>query len=252
MEEETAAELGGAETLSLADIGNSCDVVIVFGGDGTLLRVSHQIAAQEIPVLGINTGHLGFLTETTIDAAEKSISEVLENNYMTQERMMLQSSVDGFEADPMHALNDMVLARARHGRVIQVEVCVDKNLVTNYVCDGLIASTPTGSTAYNLSAWGPIVHPGQKLIILNPICPHTLSNRPLILPASSSIELKIVSSDECVLTADGQQKITNLHRGNCAHISRSAYKTSLIVPKSLSFYQILRTRLQWSGEITSM
>ncbi len=249
LEEQTRRLGKNYDFVGLGDLDRNCDVIVVFGGDGTLLRVAHQLSGNEAPLLGINTGNLGFLTETAIGEAKKSLAEVLNGNFLIQKRMMLEGGVAEYGPEKLSALNDIVLARARHGRVIQVETYVDDDFVTKYVCDGLIVSTPTGSTAYNVSAWGPIVHPRQNCIILNPICPHTLSNRPLILPADSKIKLRIVSDDECVLTADGQHKITNLHRDNCALIGRSEHETSLIVPRNLSFYQILQTKLQWSGEM---
>ncbi|MGM0380730.1 MAG: NAD(+)/NADH kinase [bacterium] len=234
--------------LTIREMVEECEIIVVFGGDGTLLHVSNRLAGDEIPLLGVNAGRLGFLTETTLEGARETFRDVLEGKYRVQERMMLKGEVENLVSEPLYALNDLVLSRARHGRVIQVSVRIDGDFVSNFICDGLIVSTPTGSTAYNLSASGPIVHPGVENIVINPICPHTLTNRPLIVPAASEISLRVEAEEECILTADGQEKITNLHRGNQAVITRASFSTRLIVPRNLNFYEILRTKLQWSGE----
>lgn len=238
----------GDNQLSIPDMALECNIIVVVGGDGTLLHVANQLEGEETPILGLNAGRLGFLTETTLDKSRETFHDILAGEYRVQERMMLQGEVKNFSAAPMQALNDLVLSRARHGRVIQVSAAVNDEYVTDFVCDGLIVSTPTGSTAYNLSANGPIVHPEMENIILNPICPHTLTNRPLIIPADSRVSLTVEEDEECVLTADGQEKITNLHRGAGVEIAKAQSSVSLIIPRDLSFYEILRTKLQWSGE----
>jgi NAD+ kinase len=238
--------LGDARSATRENIARQCEVVAVFGGDGTLLDASHEMVEQGTPILGINTGGLGFLTETSMDEVKQSFRSILNGNYDIQERMML--GAEGPQNNgSLLALNDMVLSRFRLGRVFQVTAYVDDSFVTKYVCDGMIVSTPTGSTAYNLSANGPIVHADVESIILNPICPHTLTNRPLIVPPDSTVRLRIESEDECLLTADGQDKISELTAGDEVTVWKSSKKLSLIKPGDRDFYKILRSKLHWSG-----
>jgi len=224
------------------------DVVVVFGGDGTLLNAAHAVSAHDTPILGVNSGGLGFLTETTLDEVRQSLERILSEGYDVQRRMMLSAEVVGREDAALHALNDMVVSRFRLGRVIQLAAYVDGGFVTSYVCDGMIVSTPTGSTAYNLSANGPIVHPRLESVILNPICPHTLTNRPLIVPPESRVRLEIESQDECLLTADGQERIGGLHRGDAIRLKRSRRSVTLIRSGERNFFNILRTKLHWGGK----
>lgn len=239
-------ELGAARPMSRSEIGRTCDVVAVFGGDGTLLDASHEMVRYETPILGVNTGGLGFLTETTIDEVRASFERILAGEHEVHHRMMLKAG--GPEDDgTLQALNDMVLSRFRLGRVFQVAAYVDDSFVTSYVCDGMIVGTPTGSTAYNLSANGPIVHADVESILINPICPHTLTNRPLIVPPTSTVRLRIESDDECLVTADGQDKITGLREDDEISIWRSDRRVTLINPEDRDFYEILRSKLHWSG-----
>lgn len=237
---------GSARLVDRHELVEKSDMVAVFGGDGTLLDASHELVGHDVPILGVNTGGLGFLTETTIDDIQNTFNAIFREDYEVQSRMMLEASAsDGNKQ--LFALNDMVLGRSRLGRVIEVGAQVDDSFVTSYVCDGMIISTPTGSTAYNLAANGPIVHSEVESVILNPICPHTLTNRPLIVPASSTIRLSIESEDECLLTADGQDKITGLNKNDEVRVWRTDNRITLISPGSRNFYHILRTKLHWSG-----
>lgn len=240
-----------AEGCDREEMAKRADVVAVFGGDGTLLNASHMMSRHDTPILGVNSGGLGFLTETTLEEMFDSMERILASDYQVQERMMLRGEVDGSDQAALHALNDLVLGRFRLGRVIQVAAYVNSDFVTSYVCDGIIVSTPTGSTAYNLAANGPILHPELESIILNPICPHTLTNRPLILPPTSKIELQISSEDECLLTSDGQDRISELKKGDRIHIRPSDRRVTLIKPEARDFYTILRTKLHWGGKTSS-
>lgn len=241
-------EMGPARPVDRDTIGRESDVVAVFGGDGTLLDASHEMVTYDTPIVGVNTGGLGFLTETTLDEIRDTFRRILEGDFELQKRMMLTASLLGEDHEPLLALNDIVLSRFRLGRVINVEAFVDDSFVTSYVCDGMIVSTPTGSTAYNLSANGPIVHGELESIIINPICPHTLTNRPLILPPDSTIRLVIESEDRCLFTADGQDKITDLGRGDEIEIETAEETVNLVSPEDRDFYNILRTKLHWSGQ----
>lgn len=249
VESKAPLELGDESELprlSLAEMGKECEVIIVFGGDGTILRVSHVLTDFQTPILGINSGQLGFLTETPLEDLEPALERLVNEEYTVTERTMLRGTVQG-RSESLVGLNDLVLSRKHHGRVIEVAATVDGQPVTKFVCDGILVSTPTGSTAYNLAANGPIVNPELESIILNPICPHTLTNRPLLLPPDSVIELEILTEDSCHLIADGQKKIRELGAGDLAEIKQAETRTSLIVPPDLNFYELLGSKLQWSG-----
>jgi len=250
--DEPFADHDNLSTVARETMARECDAVVVFGGDGTLLDASHLMAQYETPILGVNSGGLGFLTETTIEEMKPAIDRILDGEYEIQKRMMIVGTeVNEAEDTPdTHALNDLVLSRKRLRRVIQVAAFVDGNFVTSYVADGIILSTPTGSTAYNLSANGPIVHPQLNTIVMNPICPHTLTNRPLMLAPDSRIELQVETSDECILTADGQDRIKGLADGDRIRIQQSHREVSLILPRDRDFYQILRSKLHWGGRTT--
>lgn len=247
-EDRASLGLDDVRHLSRDDLARSSDVVVVFGGDGTLLDAAHTMSRYETPILGVNSGGLGFLTETTLDEVQESLGRILEDGYDVQHRMMVAARVRGRNDASLHALNDVVLSRFRLGRVIQLAAYVDGEFVTSYVCDGMIVSTPTGSTAYNLSANGPIVHPRMGSIILNPICPHTLTNRPLILPPGSRVQLEVESDEECLLTADGQDRIGDLQDGDVIELERSDRQVTLIRSPERDFYNILRTKLRWGGK----
>ena len=230
-----------------SDLFDRSDIVAVFGGDGTLLNAARHTAGTGTPLLGVNSGGLGFLTETTLGEVEQSLEQVLAGEYQLDDRMMISGSQEDHPAPTLHALNDLVLSRSKLGRVVRIGAYVEDDFVTEYVCDGIIVSTPTGSTAYNLSAQGPIVHPKMETVIVNPICPHTLTNRPLILPADSAIRLTVLTDDECILTADGQHRIKGLRRSDAVVVRQSDQSVSLIKPRDRTFYEILRTKLQWGG-----
>ncbi len=240
--------LGEVTPLERDELARSSDVVVVFGGDGTLLDAAHTMSRHDTPILGVNSGGLGFLTETTLDEVRASLERILEDGYDVQRRMMIEARVRGRDDGSLHALNDMVLSRFRLGRVMQLAAFVDGEFVTSYVCDGIIVSTPTGSTAYNLSASGPIVHPRLGSLILNPICPHTLTNRPLILPPESRIRLEVETEDECLLTADGQDGIGELSTGDVIEVGPSDREVTLIRSPERDFFTILRTKLGWGGK----
>ncbi len=231
----------------VADLCEQAEVVIVFGGDGTILDAARHTGGTGTPLLGVNSGGLGFLTETTLEEVEESLERVVDGRFQLDERMMLSGHRPENPGTTLHALNDLVLSRSKLGRVVRIRTYVGEDFVTEYVCDGIIVSTPTGSTAYNLSAQGPIIHPEMNAVVVNPICPHTLTNRPLILPEHAELRFVVLTDDECILTADGQQRITGLHRSDEVVIRRSDRTVSLIHPKDRTFYEILRSKLQWGG-----
>jgi len=227
------------------------DLIISLGGDGTLLRAARLAAAENIPVFGVNLGGLGFLTQIGIDDLEKSLEKLYQEKYFLDERMMLTCSVErrGKEVKKFTALNDVVIGKGAFARIISLATYVNNNYVITYSVDGLIVSTSTGSTAYSLSAGGPIVKPSINSIILTPICPHTLSARPFIISEDDQVKITLeVNEEKVMVTIDGQEGFA-LKPNDEVIIKKSDHKARLITFKEKSFYAILREKLRWSGQI---
>lgn len=227
------------------------DLIISLGGDGTLLRAARLAAAKDIPVFGVNLGGLGFLTQVGIDSLEKSLEKLYKGRYFLDERMMLNCTVKRREEEikKFTALNDVVIGKGAFARIICLATYVNNDYVITYSADGLVVSTSTGSTAYSLSAGGPIVNPNINSIILTPICPHTLSARPLIVGENDQVKVKLESNEEKVMvTIDGQEGFV-LKPKDEVIIKKSVHKARLITFKEKSFYAILREKLRWSGQI---
>jgi len=227
------------------------DLIISLGGDGTLLRAARLAATKDIPVFGVNLGGLGFLTQVGIDGLEKSLEKLYQGKYFLDERMMLNCTVKRREEEikKFTALNDVVIGKGAFARIICLTTYVNNDYVITYSADGLVVSTSTGSTAYSLSAGGPIVNPNINSIILTPICPHTLSARPLIVGENDQVKIKLESSEEKVMvTIDGQEGFV-LKPKDEVIIKKSDRKAHLITFKEKSFYAILREKLRWSGQI---
>ena len=227
------------------------DLIISLGGDGTLLRAARLAAVEDIPVFGVNLGGLGFLTQIGINDLEKSLEKLYQGRYFLDERMMLNCTVKrrGEEIGKFTALNDVVIGKGAFARIICLATYVNNDYVITYSADGLVVSTSTGSTAYSLSAGGPILNPNINSIILTPICPHTLSARPLIIGENDQVKIKLESSEEKVMvTIDGQEGFV-LKPKDEVMIKKSDHKTRLITFKEKSFYAILREKLRWSGQI---
>ena len=227
------------------------DVIVVLGGDGTLLSVARFAAAAGVPVLGINYGRLGFLTSTARDEAERAIEDLLDGRYARSSRMMLCASVEradgevGAGGEAHDVLNDAVVNKTSLARIVRLQVTVNGDFVSRYRADGLIAATPTGSTAYSLAAGGPIVMPLVDAIVLSPISPHSLADRPLVLPPDVEIRVRPLSEDQdIVLTLDGQEGIA-IHPGEVVVIRRSPHRFELLQTGSRSYFDVLRTKLRW-------
>jgi len=223
------------------------NALIVLGGDGTMLYACRLAAPHSVPVLGVNLGGLGFITETKINEWQDALQRLLDGDYEIEERMMLEAQLSG--PDNEHArydvLNDVVITKGALARIIDLEVSIDATAINTFKADGLIISTPTGSTAYNLSAGGSIVHPSVPCILITPICPHTLTNRPIVVPDSGIIKIALISKSEDVfVTFDGQiaHAFTQKH---CLIVKRSSYRTKLILPKTKDFFSVLREKLNW-------
>jgi NAD+ kinase len=225
------------------------DLVIVIGGDGTLLRAARRTQGSSVPLLGINAGTLGFLTSLPADSMEHAIPRILNGEYVIAERMALAISVirDNKVLYKGWALNEGVVARNDHSHIVRLEVQVGGEYLTDYLCDGLIIATPTGSTAYSLSAGGPIVSPSADAIILNPLCAHTLTNRPLIVGADNVISVDIPARNApLALETDGICCV-NLKSGDRLEFGRAKQPAYLAVLPEVGFYSVLRQKLRWSG-----
>lgn len=237
---------------SLGDIGAEGDIVIALGGDGTLLRAARAVGDRLIPVLGINVGSLGFLTEVTVAEMYDSLEEILGGEFRYEDRMNVDGAVfrSGEQIETFTALNDIVINKGALSRVIEIKLAVDCGYVTTYTADGLIISTPTGSTAYSLSAGGPIVNPVMEAIIATPICPHTLAVRPMILAPTQELSVDLWAGHslhgepEVKLTVDGQVGF-DLLSGDRIVFTKSEQKTRLVLSGYRTFYEVLSSKLKW-------
>ncbi|MBP2016699.1 NAD+ kinase [Symbiobacterium terraclitae] len=221
------------------------DLVIVLGGDGTLIRAVQRVAPYGVPVLGINTGHLGFLTAMENGEALARLDRVLAGEYVLEERVMLRAMVerDGLLAAALSALNDAVISKGPRARMVHLEVSVGETTVARYPADGVIVATPTGSTAYSLSAGGPIVEPTVDCFLITPICPHTISARSMVVNADVPLAIRVVSSPgEVGLSADGSDPFP-LVPGDVVRVGRAPYPARLVRLPGYQFYDVLRKKL---------
>jgi NAD+ kinase len=232
----------------LKSLRDQVDLLLVHGGDGTMLGVARETAGSPTPILGVNIGGLGFLTAVPSTGLEAALDHLWRGEYRLEPRTLLSAEARcQAKRHRLSALNDVVIGRAHATRLIELEVSVDGDPVTRYRCDGLILSTPTGSTAYSLAAGGAVVHPAARVLELTPISPHTLSNRSLILPSSSVIHVTARSSNgSTLLSADGQTT-TDLEEGDCVTIRQSRRTVQLVHLADSSFFEALRHKLHWRG-----
>lgn len=229
------------------DLPSCTDLLIVLGGDGTLLSAARLAAERGVPILAVNLGGLGFLTTVSQDEIYSILEELFSGKHRVSERVMLEAEIirAGSVIRRQIALNDAVLNKAALARIMDLELRVDGEYVTTYKSDGLILSTPTGSTAYSLAAGGPIVYPTVEAFVVSPICPHTLTNRPIVIPDSATIEIDFKAGDDAVfLTLDGQIGI-ELVRGDHIRVRKAEKKLMLVRPSKKTYYQILRNKLKW-------
>jgi NAD+ kinase len=236
-----------AQTRKREDIPGCIDLLIVLGGDGTLLSAARLTAERRVPILAVNLGGLGFLTTVSQDELYSILEELFSGKHRVSERVMLDAEIirGGTVIRRQIALNDAVLNKAALARIMDLELRVDGEYVTTYKSDGLILSTPTGSTAYSLAAGGPIVYPTVEAFVVSPICPHTLTNRPIVIPDSATIEIDFKAEDDAVfLTLDGQIGI-ELVRGDRIRVRKALNKLLLVRPAKKTYYQILRSKLKW-------
>lgn len=247
-DEETAHSLNDESGMrNRQQLAEETDLLLVLGGDGTLLSAAREVAPRGKPVLPINMGSLGFLTSFTLDELYPALEETLAGHLEASERVMLKSELlrKGKAVQEQCVLNDVVVNKGALARMTELRLSLDGDFVCRYRADGLIVSTPTGSTAYSLSAGGPIVHPAVEAIIITPICPHTLSDRPLVVRDSCVVELSLIeTADSVYLTLDGQRGV-EMETGDRVRITRAAEKLKLIQPPRKSYYEILRSKLKW-------
>lgn len=231
-----------------AELARVSDLLVVIGGDGTMLRAARETAGSNTPLLGINAGRLGFLTSASVDDIEQAFDKLWSNKYVIDPLPLIQATgnLSGKKLKVL-ALNDILISRGANPRLIEMEVKVDGELLTDYRCDGLIIATPAGSTAYSLAAGGAVVIPRAEVLTLNPICPQALSNRPLIVSFASTIEVTILKHRaQTYLSADGQMQ-AELKTNDTIRIRRSRTKARLIRLEGNSFFETLRHKLNWTG-----
>jgi NAD+ kinase len=248
-DQATAARTGDASGLEWQRLAEAVDMIVVFGGDGTMLRVARSVCECSIPILGINIGGLGYLTEVYLDEMITALECILAGNVRTERRMMLDVSItrDGRTIGEGSVLNEMVINRDNLSRIVDLETFVNERHLATFKADGLIIATPTGSTAYSLSAGGPILFPEQEAVIINPICPHTLTNRPVILPEHVVMKVILWTKETgATLTLDGQAAFM-LKSGDTVEVRKSKYVTILVASPHRDYLEVLRTKLGWGG-----
>jgi NAD+ kinase len=249
LDQETAAYAQSPSGLPRDQIPEGADLLIVLGGDGTLLSAARSVGGRNIPLFAVNLGGLGFLTAIKVDDLYPQLERALSGALALESRRMLQTELwrDGKCVAAYQGLNDMVLAKAQIARMIDLKVQVDDSFVCVYKADGLIVATPTGSTAYSLSAGGPIVFPSVAALTITPICPHMLTNRPVIVPDESVIQTTVLGDDKTTyLTIDGQVGEL-LKKGDVLVCRRSEHSIRLVRPPHLLFFDVLREKLKWGG-----
>jgi len=245
-------DVEGAETLGMADQGRPDDelaaraeIIIAFGGDGTILRAARLAARRGVPILGVNLGGFGFLAEISTDDLPGVLPDLLAGHYELDERMMLQVQTDQAEPQALLALNDAVVTKSGVARVLRLRVLVNGEHLASYPADGVIVATPTGSTAYSLSAGGPILHPNVDALVITPICPHTFNARSVVVDGNAAVEIGLtVPSPEATVTVDGRLGVS-LGDSWQVRVRRAEQTTRFVRVRNSSFYGILRTKLAW-------
>jgi NAD+ kinase len=248
VDKETGSTLDSPEKcVTRNEMPSRVDLIIVLGGDGTLLATARALNGKPVPLLAVNLGGLGFLTVITRDELHSTLDRVLGGDFRTERRVQIEAEVmrAGEVISSFLALNDVVLNKGAIARVLDFDVRVDGQFISSYKADGLIVSTPTGSTAYSLAAGGPVIAPSVEAFIVTPICAHTLSNRPIVLPDSAQIEVKVKSYGESVyLTVDGQVGVA-LRSEDAVHMRRASSVVELIQSPQKNYFEILRQKLKW-------
>ena len=244
------ADIQGFSTLALADVGNQVgnkiDLAIVLGGDGTMLSVARALYEKNVPLIGVNRGRFGFLTDINSELMTDSIARILAGEYSVESRLLLTANISraGKLLYSGIALNDLVVSKAEQSRLMELELSIDNHYVNSMRADGLIVATPTGTTAYALSAGGPILYPTLEAITLVPICPHTLTNRPIAINSNSVVEITIKNTKDARAHLDGQEKF-NLQEGDIVRVERAPKTVTLLHPLGHNHFDMLREKLSW-------
>ena len=249
VERDTAANAGlsGHPLVNVAAIGTECDLGLVVGGDGTMLGIGRQLAPHNVPLIGINQGRLGFITDIPLDHYRTVLPPMLRGDYEEEQRSLMHAKVtrDGMCVFDALAMNDVVVNRGATSGMVELRVEVDGHFVANQRADGLIVATPTGSTAYALSAGGPLLHPSNGGWVMVPIAPHTLSNRPIVLPDSSEVVIELVNGRDASANFDMQSLASLLH-GDRISVRRSEHKVRFLHPRGWTWFDTLRKKLHWN------
>jgi len=252
LERETALNTGinGYGALTAEELGANCDLAVVVGGDGTMLGIARQLARFGTPLVGINQGRLGFITDVNVAQFAEALAPMIAGDYEEEHRTMLEGGVwrDGESIFEGFGMNDVVVSRGAAASMVELKVDIGTEFVANFRSDGLIIGSPTGSTAYALSAGGPILHPGIAGFVLVPIAPHDLSNRPIVLPDTGEISIEIVAGREASVSFD-MQSLARLQHGDRIRVRRSANQVRFLHPRGWSYYATLRRKLHWNSGV---
>jgi len=234
------------EGLSPAELGRRCDLGVVVGGDGTMLGIARELARHNLPLVGINQGRLGFITDVPLGQFRDTLRSMVAGDYEEEHRAMIDGGIwrDGEKIFDGLSLNEVVVSRGATASMVELRIDIGDEFVANLRADGLIVSSPTGSTAYALSAGGPIMHPGIGGLLLVPIAPHTLSNRPIVLPDDQEIHIEVVAGRDASASFDMQSLASLLH-GDQVRVRRSVHKVRFLHPRGWSYYATLRRKLRW-------
>jgi NAD+ kinase len=248
LERDTAQATGMTDYAAMtpAELGAACDLAVVVGGDGTMLGIARELARYHVPLVGINQGRLGFITDVPVNQFREALAPMIAGDFEEEHRSMLDGSVwrDGEQIFESVSMNDVVVSRGATASMVELRVQIGEEFIANIRADGLIVGSPTGSTAYSLSAGGPILHPGIAGWVLVPIASHTLSNRPIVLPDQEEIQIEIVAGRDASANFDMQSLASLLH-GDQVRVRRSAHKVRFLHPRGWSYYATLRRKLRW-------
>jgi NAD+ kinase len=244
----SVTEVSSSKQVTLEEFQQQSEMILVLGGDGTFLAGGRLSLARNIPILGLNLGRLGFLTEITVEELFPTLEKIQEGKVFFETRHLLQARIkkNGNTLYEGHVINDAVIAKSTIARMLEIETRVNQSFLALFKADGMIIATPTGSTAYSLAAGGPIVFPTMEATIMTPICPHSLNQRPLVIPDNFTISVRVVTpSDNVSLTLDGQTA-RNLHRGEYVEITKSDYHLKIIKSPFKTYFDILKSKLRWA------
>lgn len=250
MDKDTGALLGRPATHQKSEIPSLVDIMIVLGGDGTLLSVARLVEGKDVPILAVNLGGLGFLTEVTLEELFTTLEKIFKKDFVTDDRLMLKAHIhrQGERVAQSVVLNDVVVSKGAIARMIKLQIHIDGQFVTSLRGDGLIVASPTGSTAYSLSAGGPIINPAVDAMILTPISPHTLTNRPIVIPNNSHVEVTLKTREEGTnVTFDGQVGFS-LRQNDVVEVWTTESRIKLIRSPNRNYYEVLRQKLKWGEE----